>query len=379
MNLKINIIVFCIAMLTFSCTSMRIPTIYDAKKYGSVEVLQASASPSLIYTTQEMPDDSSWMPEKYYKKYGGIDQMLEESNTTAFLVLKNGKVYYEKYFNGIEKGDLTQIFSITKTIVTSALGLALQDGYFQSLDQPVSDFIPEFKREGLDKITLYHLAQMQSGLSYDEYKRVVQTLKFYHQKNVTPVILNPKVSSEPGTVFKYKSIDTQLLGLCIEKAVGRPFLEYINERLFSKLGFEDQVLWSVDSEESRNIKFYGGLNISARDLAKFGHLIQNNGVLNGEQILSPMSSSFCEDAACRNIKGNYCNGWWYDQWDAEKNVFFGAGFRGQIMLINKTDNVVIVRLGENKGGLKWYEMLKQLSILLDQEKLEYKDENFASN
>src|SRR5690606_37454096 len=115
--------------------------------------------------------------------------------------------------------------------------------------------------------------QMQSGLNYDEYKRVVQTLKFYHQRNVIPVLEQPKLSAEPGTVFKYKSIDTQLLGVCIETAIGQSFMDYINEKLFSKLGFQDEVKWSVDSEESKNIKFYGGLNVSARDLAKFGVLI----------------------------------------------------------------------------------------------------------
>lgn len=359
-------------VLLTGCSSVKIPTIYDAKKYGSVDVLQASASPSMMYVTQAMPNDEQWMPEKYMSKFGSLDKMLEESNTTAFVVVKDGKVYYEKYANGIGAGDLTQIFSVTKTIITTTLALALEDGYIESLDQPVSDFIPAFKEEGLNKITLYHLAQMQSGLNYDEYKRVVQTLKFYHQKNILPILQDPKLKAEPGTVFKYKSIDTQLLGVCIETALGRSFLDYINERLFSKLGFQDRVEWSVDSKETNNIKYYGGLNISARDLAKYGVLIANNGKLDGKQVLNPLTSTFCNDASCRNIKGNYCNGWWYDQWDQENDVFYGAGFKGQILMINRTSNVVIVRLGENKGGLNWYSMMKKLTTLLDQDQLDIK-------
>lgn len=372
MKSTFTIILGVVLVLLTGCSSVKIPTIYDAKKYGCVDVLQASASPSMMYVTQAMPNDEQWMPEKYMSKFGSLDKMLEESNTTAFVVVKDGKVYYEKYANGIGAGDLTQIFSVTKTIITTTLALALEDGYIESLDQPVSDFIPAFKEEGLNKITLYHLAQMQSGLNYDEYKRVVQTLKFYHQKNILPILQEPKLKAEPGTVFKYKSIDTQLLGVCIETALGRSFLDYINERLFSKLGFQDRVEWSVDSKETNNIKYYGGLNISARDLAKYGVLIANNGKLDGKQVLNPLTSTFCNDASCRNIKGNYCNGWWYDQWDQENDVFYGAGFKGQILMINRTSNVVIVRLGENKGGLNWYSMMKKLTTLLDQDQLDIK-------
>src|SRR5690606_20393807 len=107
--------------------SMRIPTIYDAQKYGYLEMMVAGQSSDWKYVKEKMPSDDRWMPTKYLEKYGDIDKMLEKSNTTAFVVIKNGQVYYEKYFNGIEQGDLTQIFSITKTITTAALGLALQD------------------------------------------------------------------------------------------------------------------------------------------------------------------------------------------------------------------------------------------------------------
>lgn len=367
-----------LVLLLQSCSSMRIPTIYDGKKYGAKELYLASAKKSLMYSKKGMPADMLWMPEKYIKKYGSLDKMLEKSNTTAFVVLKDGEVYYEKYFNGVEQGDLTQIFSVTKVLTTSLLGIALQDGKIKSVDQPVSDFIPAFKEEGLNKITLYHLAQMQSGLDYDEYTRVVQTLKFYHKKDVLSLLRNPKLKSEPGTVFKYKSIDTQLLGVCIEQAVGQPFLDYINERLFSKLGFEDPVTWSIDSKEKGTPKYYGGLNISARDLAKFGMLVLNNGVRDGSRVLSPMNTSFCQDLSCRNISGEYCNGWWYDEWSNNADVFYGSGFRGQILMINKTDNVVIVRLGENKGGVKWYSMLRDLSTQLDQKGIENRDNNFAT-
>jgi CubicO group peptidase (beta-lactamase class C family) len=347
-----------------SCSSLRIPTIYDGDKFGVKDLNIVSSKKCFAYSQDCMPDFKNWAEAKALKKYSSIEEMLKKTNTTSFLVMKDGKLIYENYFNGIKQGENTQIFSATKTITTSLLGIAIQEGKIKSIDQHVSDFIPEFKEGELSKITLFHLVQMQSGLNYDEYKNLLQTLKFYNSKNSFSAIKNLKVINEPGTVFKYKSIDTQILGECIERAVGQPFLQYVNEKLFSKLAFQDPVAWSVDSKESGQPKYYGGLNISARDLAKFGNLILNKGVINNEQILNPYTSTFCKDSECRNKEGKYCNGWWYNTWDESTDVFFGAGFKGQIMMVNNTTGVVIVRLGENKGGLQWYDMMKNLSNLL---------------
>ncbi len=358
---NISLILILLFWVLQSCGSLKIPTIYDAQNYGAKEVFVDGKARKLRQSRHKIPHERHWISDKYLKRYGSLDVMLEKSNTTSFLVMKNGEILYENYFNRINPGDLTQIFSVTKVVTTSILGIALQEGLIKSLHQPVSDFIPSFQTEGLNEITLFHLAQMQSGLAYDEYKKIFQTLKFYHQKDINQTLQLPKLRQTPGSTFKYKSIDTQLLGFCIEQAVGIPFLDYINKKLFSKLGFQDPVYWSVDSRESGQIKYYGGLNISARDLAKFGQLFLNNGRVGEKQVLSPMTLSFCRDSNCRNGEDTYCNGWWYDLWDVQTDIFFGAGFKGQILMIDKTDDVVIVRLGENKGGIKWYEMLKNLS------------------
>lgn len=368
-----------VTVLIQSCSSVRIPTIYDGKRLGAKELQIVSTKKGLVYSKKRIPKFDKWAPKTYVKKYGSLEKMMERSNTTAFLVMKDGQVLYENYFNGVHQGDITQIFSVTKVLTTTLLGIALNEGKITSLDQPVSDFIPEFKKDGLNKITLYHLAQMQSGINYDEYSNLLQTLKFYNNKHANISNIETKMKAEPGTLFKYKSIDTQLLGECIERAVGKPFLDYINEKLFAHLGFEDVVTWSIDSKENGKPKFYGGLNISARDLAKFGKLIMNNGEKDGVQILNPLTNTFCKDKSCRNMENYYCNGWWYDQWNTDADVFYGSGFRGQILMINKTDNVVIVRLGEKKGGVKWYKMLRDLSTQLNMDNLETIDGNLAVN
>lgn len=357
-----------IALLLFlsfqSCKSLKIPTIYDGEKYGALSLDVNLIEQPMDFNLTGLPDSEMWMPKKYYKKYPTIEKLLKESKTTSFLVMKDGEVICEQYAQGMQVGDLTQVFSVTKVFVTAALGIAIQEGKIKSLNQKISEFLPEFEGQDMGDITLFHLAQMQSGLAYDEYRRVFQTLKFYHTRDVNELLESPKLKREPGSKFLYKSIDTQILAKSIEQAVGVPLVTYIQERILNRLGMQDSVLWSVDSEEAGNPKYYGGLNMSARDLAKFGQLILDDGVKDGQQILSPMTLSFCLDENCMNDDGKYCNGWWYNTWDEEKDVFFAAGFKGQILMVNRTDNVVIVRLGESKGGVKWYDMLRELSEVI---------------
>lgn len=356
-------IIFTIVVIA-ACQPMRIPTIHDGVKLGCTPLDCTDQSQPLPRTADiYLPKFADWAGAKALDKFKNIDDLIDGSNTTAFIVVQDGKLVYERYANGVSLGDITQVFSVTKVFVTSMLSIALKDGYIKSLDQPVSDFLPEFAEAPYDQITLFHLAQMQSGLHYDEYGKLLQTLRFYYDKDLKRTIRGqPAVKHEAGSVYTYKSIDTQILGECIEKAIGRPFMEYFHEKLWSQLYPEDSTKWSTDRPQNGELKYYGGLNASARDLAKFGVMVANDGNYKGKQIMDKGLLNICDDRLCRNGENTYCYGWWYGECDETYNVYFGAGFNGQILFINESTNTVIVRLGKNKGGLVWYPMLKNLSI-----------------
>ena len=322
-------------------------------------------SKSIPTKTLGLPDLAVYASPKIAEKYKTLETLMDESNTTAFIVLKNDSIIYERYANGVNKGDITQVFSVTKVFVTTMLGIALEDGYIKSMDQPVSDFLPEYKEGPYADITLFHLAQMLSGFNYDEYGNLLQTVRFYYNKDVKQAIVRPNFKYEPGKVFKYKSIDTQVLGECIEKAVGKPFMDYFYEKLWLKLSPEDTAMWSIDSPEKQSLKYYGGLNVSARDLAKFGIMIANDGVYKGNIVVDSGYLNSCNDTQCRNGDFRYCHGWYYDKCMDGEDVYYGAGFGGQIVMINEKTNTVIVRLGKNKGGVVWYPLMKKLSEELD--------------
>lgn len=363
-KLLLNFIAFICLFLLVAYIIVRIPTIHDGKLLGSLPIPSVLKPESLPNEAVNLPSFYTWAGEDISKHYKTLPKLLKRSNTTAFLVIKDGKILYEEYANGVNKHDITQVFSVTKIFVTAILGIAIQEGYIQSLEQSVSDFIPEYKSKQYKNLKISHLLQMQSGLDYDEYGKLLQTLRFYYQKNLKKIIKNPKLKHRPGTVFTYKSIDTQILGECIERAVGKPFLEYFYEKIWSKIGAEDAAAWSIDSKLAHTPKYFGGLNISAADLAKFGIVVSQNGKNeNGEIIIPSPWLNSCDNESYRvgEEDNKYCNGWWYFMDTPKENIYIAAGFNGQIMLINETNNSIIIRLGKNKGGIVWYPIMRELS------------------
>jgi CubicO group peptidase (beta-lactamase class C family) len=359
------LLIFVAILLVGFALVIRIPSIDDGRLLGTLPILKSLQQKPIIASTNSIPPLEKWADKDVLKYYEDIPALIQKSNTTSFLVIKDDKIMYEAYANGIKKHDITQIFSVTKPFVTALLGIAIQEGYIKSLEQHVSEFIPEYKKKDYKNLKIRHLLQMQSGLDYDEYGKLLQTLRFYYQKNLKKIIRNPKVKDTPGTVYTYKSIDTQILGECIEYAVGKPFIVYFYEKIWSKIGAEDKAEWSIDSKISKNLKYFGGLNISAYDLAKFGQVILHNGkTSDGEQIIPAHWLNICDDEKKRVGDGEYCNGWWYNMDTPEQNIYFAAGFNGQIMMINESTNTIIIRLGKNKGGVLWYPLMRRLSQLV---------------
>ena len=343
--------------------SLRVPSIFDGKFYTTA-IINKSETPTALTEKQiVLPDLSLWLDSTSAAKYQYPDFFLQNTSTTSFLVLRNDTVIFKRYMNGIKEGENTQLFSVTKVFVTALLGMAIQDKYIADVETPVTNYFTDLKDKQFQQLTLRHLTQMESGLNYDEYGKIFQTLQYYYNKNLTRSIYAAAFDSSPGKQFKYKSIDTQILGECIKKALGnKKILDYFYERLWNKLGMQDTAYWALDSRITRNPKYYGGLNMSARDLAKFGTMILHDGKYKRKQLLPKDWFNYCDDTTHRcKEEDKYCMGWYYSNDDNNSDVYYAAGFNGQIMMINETKNVIIIRLGKDRGGVNWYPIMKKLS------------------
>lgn len=278
-------------------------------------------------------------------------QYLSETNTqlgtVAFLIIKNDSLWFEEYFEDFDRDSQTNSFSMAKSITSALLGKAIKDGFIKSLDQPISDFYTQYKDS---KTTVGDLSSMASGLDWDEsYTSPFSvTARAYYDDDLAETILSQKVTEAPGQSFKYLSGSTQLLGLLIEKATNKKLAEFLSESFWKPMGAEHTALWQVDDAENQVAKAYCCIASNARDFARFGKLYKDFGNWNGQQLID---SSFVATSIKPRFETSpeYGYGFWLSD-HLDKELFVMRGILGQYVIVSPKDDVIIVRLGHQRGG-----------------------------
>ncbi|MBQ0735844.1 serine hydrolase domain-containing protein [Aquimarina celericrescens] len=303
-------------------------------------------------TIEKGTADIPWALHEDYNTVTSTDRLNkinEELGTVAYLIIKNDSIWYEKYADGFGVESKTNSFSMAKSMVTAMLGKAIMEGYIKSLNQPLGDFFPEFSEGLATKTTVGDLSSMSSGLNWEEsYKSPFSiTAKAYYDTDIREVLLGLEVVEEPGKEFKYLSGNTQLLGMVIEKATGKTLSEYLSKSFWKPMGMEQDAIWQLDSEDSGMEKAYCCVASNARDFARFGVLFKNKGVFAGKQLLP---KEFIELATKKRFKKDdmYGYGFWLSD-HLDKKIFAMRGILGQYVICIPEDDVIIVRLGHNRG------------------------------
>lgn len=276
-----------------------------------------------------------------------LSKTNSELGTVAFLIIKNDSIWFENYAEGFGVDSQTNSFSMAKSITSALLGKAIKDGSIKSLDQPISDFYEQY--EG-SQTTVGDLSSMASGLDWDEsYTSPFSvTARAYYDDNLAETILNQKVIETPGKSFKYLSGNTELLGMVIEKATGKKLANYMSEAFWQPLGAEQEALWQVDDAEHQLVKSYCCIASNARDFARFGKLYKNEGNWNGQQLID--SSFVAKSVKARFVDSpQYGYGFWLSD-HLDKALFVMRGILGQYVIVSPEDDVIIVRLGHQRGG-----------------------------
>ncbi len=289
-----------------------------------------------------------------------LDVFLEDNGTVAFIVLKEDALLYERYFGGYSASTPIQAFSMSKSLFSILVGRAVDDGYF-SVNQPVTDFVPELAANGFDRVTIEHMLQMASGSNYrqtgfNELSPFSLHPRFeYSPRLENEIITTLEVIHEPGTEFIYKSGDTALLSLVLTRALkNKTIADYMQEALWTPLGMEYDGYYTIDHAGADALeKTWCCLAATARDFAKFGLLMLNAGNWNGSQIVSSdwiRKSTHIDPADTRRADSMMFEagvlGYQYQWWlAAEDEAYFGAGHLGQYLYVNPARRVVIVRLG----------------------------------
>lgn len=270
----------------------------------------------------------------------------QDHGTAAFLIIKNDSIWFEEYWPDYSRNSKTNSFSMAKTIVAALLGKAIREGHIEGLQQAVADYFPGFDKD----LQLGDLVSMASGLNWKEdyHNPFSMTARAYFGENLRKQILSLEVVEQPGKEFEYLSGNTVLLGMVIERATGKTLSQYLSESFWQPLGMQDDALWQLDSRESGLEKAYCCIASNARDFAKIGKLYKDYGNWNGKQLLD---SSFVAKSIRPRFDSApfYGYGLWLTSYRG-KSIFYLRGILGQYVIVIPEDDLVIVRLGEEKGS-----------------------------
>ncbi len=289
------------------------------------------------------------IPEKYLP-------VFEQLGTVAYVIIKDSTLLFEQYWEDYSPESHSNSFSMAKSIVSLAVGAAIDDGFIKDVDQPVSNFFPEFQGYNGKPLTLRHLLTMSAGVDFDEaYSSPFSpTTKLYYGDDLQQIAFGMKEIEEPGVNFIYQSGVTQLLAFIVEKATGENISSYVSRKFWTPMNAEEDALWSLDKKDGIE-KAYCCFNSNARDFARFGQLILNEGEWNGGQLIS---SSYLKEATTPDTsllfkeynETNHCYGFQF--WHLSYNgmeIPYMRGILGQYIFIIPDLNAVVVRLGHKRS------------------------------
>lgn len=358
-TIKVLLLLILTSMLLTSCQVGRyifynFADINDHKKFPS-RPLTAGAVPYPFQTTHagKSPKEINGIP---FEKY------LEDNKTVAFLIIQRDTIVYEKYFRGYTEQSIVPSFSMAKSVTSILIGCAIDDGLIKSVDEPVTHYIPELKKNGFDKVTIRHLLQMTSGIRFNEsyVNPFGDAASFYYGLNLRKSVKKMKLKSEPGKKFDYVSGNTQLLGLVLERALQeKTITSYLQEKLWTPLGMEFDASWSIDRKKEGLEKTFCCLNARARDFAKIGRLYKNKGNWNGQQIVS---RQWVEESTRLDISEGSARFYQYQWWmPTPGEDFMAEGILGQFVYVHPTKDLIIVRLGKKEGKADWWKIFTALA------------------
>jgi CubicO group peptidase (beta-lactamase class C family) len=316
-----------------------------------------------------------------------FQQVLRQTNTTAFLVIRQDTVFYEQYLNGYSAEDPVTSFSVAKSWVSALIGRAVRQGQIDSVQEPVTNYCPSLADQGFDSVTIRNLLNMRSGIGFSEsYGSPFSSVaKFYYGRKLDAYLQDIPVKRPVGDTFIYQSGNTQVLAKVLRKATDTPLTAYLAKALWQPMGMQHSATWSTD-REGGTAKAFCCLNARARDFARLGRLYLKDGVWNGDTLLSPNWIQGSTQPRSRSLNYNYYYHWWHvvdrrevdssytnalapgkrkvvrrrDEQDRLQRYvleprpdFFARGLYGQYIYVAPQHDLLVLRFGRDKGDFPW--------------------------
>ncbi|MGD1844637.1 MAG: serine hydrolase domain-containing protein [Salibacteraceae bacterium] len=266
---------------------------------------------------------------------------------------------YERYWEKYGPKSHSNSFSMAKSIVSALIGVAIGEGHIQNIDQPIGDFLPEYKEGKRAAISIRHLLTMSSGIGFGE--SYINPLSYparaNYGTNLRELVYSYDVEYAPGEVFFYTSGNSQLLAFVLEAATGKRVSEYASEKLWGPMRAETTAMWSLD-KEGGDEKAFCCFHSNARDFARMGQLYLNGGQWDGQQLVpADFVAESIQLAPLKETDGSdqkrYGLHWWLLEHRGHE-VFYMRGLAGQYVMVIPQLRMLVVRLGHKREHGKGY-------------------------
>lgn len=285
----------------------------------------------------------------------GMEAWIAERAVTALVVLKDGELRHESYHLDTNPTDRRISWSVAKSYLSALMGIMLEEGTISSLDDPVVTYVPALAGTAYDGASILNVLQMASGVTFNEdyldsgsdINRMGRVLALGQSMDGFATGLTETFTA-PGAQWQYVSIDTHVLGMVIRGASGRSIPDLMQEKLIAPMGLEADPLFVTDGFGTAFV--LGGLNLTARDYARFGQMYLQMGEWNGRQIvpIDWVAASTVPSAPTAQGREQYGLQWWMAP-DAPEGEYYARGIYGQYIYINRALGVVIAANGADRG------------------------------
>ena len=381
---RLGIVLCCLALILgaiWFCFGERLSLLYRS--------LQSFKDENLAYTFQHTPEiqptvtiQGSAAPFEFAKEenialadgfqfegsFYPTEPFLQNTKTSALLVIQDDVIRYENYFFGGDEATVFSSNSMGKSFVSALMGFAVADGFIDSVNDPLGKYIPEFVGTDLENIPIKACLQMASGIDFNEDTDMNSfSMRTLMGTPAMEVIAGYGVQEPPFTYRRYLSINTEILGQVIKNATGKGLGEYMEEKLWTRIGSAHDAYWTLNNgTELAN----GGLSISLRDYARFARLYLHEGNWNGEQLLPrdwirdslDISADYSKPGA--NNDGYNAIGYGYQWWvpEGDQGEFMAIGVYGQFLYVNPEQNVIIVKVNADPDFMAEHYELKHVEF-----------------
>ena len=304
-----------------------------------------------------------------------FDLTFSDQATMGAVLIKDGYIVKEQYADGFNQDSYGTSWSTAKSFYAALIGISLDKGEIDSLDDPVSKYVKEYDTAGKKDITIRQILNMTSGLEFPSHEHEMMFFEDDHMDYAFKV----GMESKPGEKFQYNNVNSMIIGEILKNATGKTAKTLIDERIFSKINLTNYTAWE---DSAGNTLTYCCLDMSARDYSKFGLLFSRDGNWNGEQIIS---KEYVDESLklywgrtpsmgwSHSDTRGYSLQWWISKYDDQAKIYNTSGKFGQFVFVDKDRDIIFTRITkyypsggdvQNFGPLRFLKFLGSVNAAL---------------